>query len=117
MPLLPVPSSVPVLIAETVRDAESSASVSSFNTSSWIYYGRAKEGGRILSQDRRRVEVPTGCAVYPKEFLSWPPKSYVERLFNVVHWTEMNKGGHFAALEQPSSLIKDIRDFYKKVWL
>ena len=87
----------------------------SFNTSSWIYYGRAKEGGRILSQDGRRVEVPTGCAVYPKEFLAWPPKSYVERLFNLVHWTEMNRGGHFAALEQPSSLIKDIRDFYKKV--
>ena len=87
----------------------------SFNTSSWIYYGRAKEGGRILSQDGRRVEVPTGCAVYPKEFLTWPPKSYVERLFNIVHWTEMKKGGHFAALEQPSSLINDIQDFYKKV--
>ena len=87
----------------------------SFNTSSWIYYGRAKEGGRILSQDGRRVEVPTGCAVYPKEFLTWPPKSYVERLFNLVHWTEMDKGGHFAALEQPSSLIKDIQGFYKKV--
>ena len=87
----------------------------SFNTSSWIYYGRAKEGGRILSQDGRRVEVPTGCAVYPKEFLTWPPKSYVERLFNLVHWTEMNKGGHFAALEQPASLIKDVQDFYKKI--
>ena len=59
--------------------------------------------------------VPTGCAVYPKEFLTWPPKSYVERLFNLVHWTEMKKGGHFAALEQPSSLIKDIQNFYKKV--
>ncbi|MDC3081371.1 epoxide hydrolase [Paracoccaceae bacterium] len=87
----------------------------SFNTSSWIYYGRAKEGGRILSQDGRRVEVPTGCAVYPKEFLTWPPKSYVERLFNLVHWTEMKNGGHFAALEQPSSLIKDIQGFCKKV--
>ena len=87
----------------------------SFNTSSWIYYGRAKEGGRILSQDGRRVEVPTGCAVYPKEFLTWPPKSYVERLFNIVHWTEMNRGGHFAALEQPSSLINDIQDFCKKI--
>ena len=87
----------------------------SFNTSSWIYYGRAKEGGRILSQDGRRVEVPTGCAVYPKEFLTWPPKSYVERLFDIVHWTEMNRGGHFAALEQPSSLINDIQDFCKKI--
>ncbi len=87
----------------------------SFNTSSWIYYGRAKEGGRILSPDGRRVEVPTGCAVYPKEFLTWPPKSYVKRLFNIVHWTDMNRGGHFAALEHPSSLINDIQDFCKKI--
>ena len=86
-----------------------------FNTASWIYYGRVQEGGRILSKEGKRVEVPTGCAVYPKEFLTWPPKSYVERLFNLVHWTEMSKGGHFAALEQPASLIKDIQNFYKKV--
>jgi pimeloyl-ACP methyl ester carboxylesterase len=82
-----------------------------FNTASWIYYGRREEGGRILSPDGDRVEVPTACALFPAEMLAWPPRSYVERLYNVKHWTEMPRGGHFAALEEPDLLINDIRAF------
>ncbi len=82
-----------------------------FNTASWIYYGRREEGGRVLSADDRRVEVPTACALFPAEMLAWPPRSYVERLYNVQQWTEMSRGGHFAALEQPELLIDDIRKF------
>ena len=82
-----------------------------FNTASWIYYGRREEGGRVLSPEGRRVEVPTGCALFPAELLSWPPRSYVERVYNVTHWTEMPRGGHFAAMEQPELLIEDIRAF------
>ena len=82
-----------------------------FNTASWIYYGRREEGGRILSQEGRRVEVPTGCAVFPKELLAWPPRSYAERLYNITQWTEMPRGGHFAAMEEPQLLIEDIRYF------
>jgi len=82
-----------------------------FNTASWIYYGRREEGGRILSPEGKRVEVPTAAALFPKELLSWPPRSYVERVYNVVQWTEMPRGGHFAALEQPELLIDDIRSF------
>ena len=82
-----------------------------FNTASWIYYGRREEGGRILSEDGRRVEVPTACALFPAEMLAWPPRSYVERLYNVQQWTEMPRGGHFAALEQPELLVEDIRRF------
>ena len=82
-----------------------------FNTASWIYYGRRLEGGRVLSPDGRRVEVPTGCAVFPKELLSWPPRSYAERLYNVTQWTEMPRGGHFAAREEPGLLVEDIRKF------
>ena len=82
-----------------------------FNTASWIYYGRREEGGRILSPVGKRVEVPTGCALFPAELLSWPPRSYVERVYNVSHWAEMPRGGHFAAMEQPDLLIEDIRAF------
>ncbi len=82
-----------------------------FNTASWIYYGRREEGGRLLSPEGKRVEVPTGCARFPAELLSWPPRSYVERVYNVTHWTEMPCGGHFAAMEQPDLLIEDIRTF------
>ena len=63
-----------------------------FNTASWIYYGRREEGGRVLSPEGRRVEVPTGCALFPAELLSWPPRSYVERVYNVTRWTEMPRG-------------------------
>lgn len=82
-----------------------------FNTASWIYYGRREEGGRLLTPEGKRVEVPTGCALFPAELLSWPPRSYVERVYNVTHWTEMPRGGHFAAMEQPDLMIEDIRTF------
>ncbi len=87
----------------------------SFNTASWIYYGRREEGGRVLSPEGRRVEVPTGCALFPKELLSWPPRSYVERVYNVTHWTEMPRGGHFAAMEEPGLLVEDIRAFAREL--
>lgn len=82
-----------------------------FNTASWIYYGRREEGGRILSPEGRRVDVPTGCAVFPKEMLRWPPRSYADRIYNIQHWTEMPRGGHFAAMEEPELLLNDIRKF------
>ena len=82
-----------------------------FNSASWIYYGRREEGGRVLSADGNRMEVPTGVALFPKELLSWPPRSYVERVYNIKHWTEMPRGGHFAALEEPVLLVEDIRSY------
>ena len=83
----------------------------SFNTASWIYYGRREEGGRILSPEGRRVEVPTACALFPEELLAWPPRSYVERVYNVQRWSVFPSGGHFAALEEPELLVEDIRAF------
>ena len=86
-----------------------------FNTASWVYYGRREEGGRILSPSGKRVEIPTACAVFPKELLAWPPKSYVNRVYNVTQWTEFPRGGHFAAMEQPAMLIDDIRKFRRSL--
>ena len=87
----------------------------SFNTASWIYYGRREEGGRTLSDEGKRVEVPTACALFPRELLAWPPRSYVERVYNVQRWTEFPRGGHFAALEQPQALIEDLRSFAREL--
>jgi pimeloyl-ACP methyl ester carboxylesterase len=86
-----------------------------FNTASWIYYGRREEGGRVLSTQGRRVEVPTGCAVFPAELLAWPPRSYADRIYNVTQWTQMPHGGHFAAMEEPDLLIEDIRRFRRSL--
>ena len=86
-----------------------------FNTASWIYYGRREEGGRSLPKEHLPLKVPTAIAVFPKEYLEWAPRSYVERIYNVKRWTKMSKGGHFAALEQPELLIKDITEFSKEL--
>ena len=60
----------------------------------------------------RRVEVPTACAVFPKE-ISIPPRRWAEAQYNVTRWTEMPRGGHFAALEEPQLLADDIRAFFR----
>ncbi len=53
---------------------------------------------------------PTGVAVFPQDFRS--VRSFAERSNNVVHWTEMPEGGHFAASETPDLLVEDIRKFF-----
>lgn len=53
---------------------------------------------------------PTGVAVFPEDFRS--VRSFAERSNNIVHWTEMPRGGHFAASEEPDLLIADLREFF-----
>jgi pimeloyl-ACP methyl ester carboxylesterase len=86
-----------------------------FNTASWIYYGRREEGGRFFPKDFKKIEIPTAAAIFPAEMSEWPPKSYVDRLFNITQWTEMPSGGHFAALEEPELLINDLVKFSRTV--
>ena len=59
---------------------------------------------------------PMGFALFPKE-INVPPRAWVERNMGgaLIHWTEMPRGGHFAALEQPQLLVEDIRVFFRKV--
>ena len=86
-----------------------------FNTASWIYYGRREEGGRFFPKDFKRIKIPTAVAVFPAEMSEWPPRSYVERIFNITQWTKMQSGGHFAALEKPDLLVKDLVKFSRTV--
>jgi len=58
------------------------------------------------------VRVPVAVAHFPKE-LPIPPRSYVARGYNVARWTEFQRGGHFAALEETAALATDIREFTK----
>jgi pimeloyl-ACP methyl ester carboxylesterase len=58
------------------------------------------------------VQVPTACAVFPKE-INIPPRRWVEAQYNLTRWTEMPRGGHFAALEEPELLVEDIRAFFR----
>ncbi|MDA9042191.1 epoxide hydrolase [Candidatus Pelagibacter sp.] len=86
-----------------------------FNTASWIYYGRREEGGRFFPKDFKKIEIPTAAAIFPAEMSEWPPKSYVDRIFNVTQWTEMPSGGHFAALEEPELIVNDLVKFSRTV--
>ena len=86
-----------------------------FNTASWIYYGRREEGGRFFPKDFKKIEIPTAAAVFPAEMSEWPPRSYVDRMFNITQWTEMPSGGHFAALEEPELLVNDLVKFSRTV--
>ncbi|MDO7895907.1 epoxide hydrolase family protein [Pseudomonas citrulli] len=66
----------------------------------------------LLFNSGERVTPPVGVAVFPKE-LPMPPRSWVQRGYNVTHWSAMPRGGHFAALEQPQLLAQDIRAFFR----
>lgn len=80
-----------------------------FATSVWYYNGLFQEGGNALPKGER-VDVPTGFASFPGEKVySPPPRSWVERMYNLTHWTDMEKGGHFAAMEQPELFVADLR--------
>ena len=77
-----------------------------------IYYEHLHTGGRGTLGAGERVEVPTAMAVFPREILIGP-RQWVERAYNIVRWTEMPRGGHFAALEQPELLAADVRAFFR----
>ena len=65
------------------------------------------------SHDRRpTLEAPTGIAVFPYE-LSHVPRAVAEREANLVHWTRMDRGGHFAAAEEPTLIVDDLRAFFR----
>ena len=60
-----------------------------------------------------RIQPPLGVTIMPKEKDVMPPRCWVERVFNVAHWTQMPHGGHFGAQEAPEALAKDIREFFR----
>jgi pimeloyl-ACP methyl ester carboxylesterase len=72
-----------------------------------IYFEDAESGAGYREA---RNDTPTGVAVFPWDFRS--VRSFAERANNIVHWTEMPRGGHFAAVDAPDLLVEDIRQFF-----
>lgn len=60
-----------------------------------------------------RCKVPTGFALFPKD-ISAPPRAWAARFFDVQRWTEMSRGGHFAAMEEPQLLVEDLRAWFRQ---
>ena len=78
----------------------------------------ATSASRIYYESRRGtgggsdyIAVPTAAALFPKE-IALPPRKWAEARYNIVRWTEMPRGGHFAALEEPDLYIEDVRGFF-----
>ena len=80
-------------------------------SSFWPYYGRLHSGLPISPE--HPIAVPTGYAAFPKEIIV-PPRSIAEKTYaNIQRWTEMEAGGHFAAMEQPAALAAEIHNFFR----
>jgi pimeloyl-ACP methyl ester carboxylesterase len=78
----------------------------------WPYYARLHGPWPIAE----RIAVPSAYAQFPREILR-PPRQAAERQFvNLRRWTEMPKGGHFAAWEQPDAFAADVQTFFRDLY-
>lgn len=74
----------------------------------WESFARAGGGGG-------RVEVPTGASIFPKEIFLCSRRWAEKRFPNIVYWNELDKGGHFAAFEQPELFVNELRACFRHV--
>lgn len=81
------------------------------NSAMRLYY-ESIGPGRAPTEERPKVEVPTGHARFPAEIRP-TPRAWAEQMYNLVRWTVMPKGGHFAAHEQPKLFVDDVRAFFR----
>jgi microsomal epoxide hydrolase len=86
----------------------------SFATATWIYRAAQDEVLRVLPTGTR-IDVPTGYLSLPQEIRPMPPRALLEKTYRVVHFSEHDHGGHFAALEQPDVFAADVAAFVRQV--
>ncbi|MFJ6118569.1 epoxide hydrolase family protein [Streptomyces sp. NPDC092129] len=82
-------------------------------SSARIYYERAHASGRAAAP-AEPSSAPTAVALFPAE-LQVPLRHRAERTESIVRWTEFDRGGHFAAMEEPDLLIDDVRAFFRQL--
>jgi len=76
----------------------------------WESFGKAFGGNASDT-----VQLPTGCSIFPKEIVP-TPRSWAEtRYSNIKYWNKTNKGGHFAAFEQPQIFVEELRACFSQV--
>src|SRR6266702_5764820 len=78
------------------------------------YFDNDNKLYRITLGQQEIVDVPTCIAVFANNFVDegTPPREWAERLYNVRRWTPMPRGGHFAPVEEPELLARDIAAFF-----
>ena len=82
-------------------------------SSARLYYESPREGSGGFGGGGR-IEVPTGCAVYPRD-VGFTPRLWNEARYNLTRFTIMPRGGHFAALEEPELYLDEVRAFFRDV--
>jgi pimeloyl-ACP methyl ester carboxylesterase len=81
------------------------------NSASRLYCESKRAGNYAADPWAGRIDIPVGYCRYPGELLQ-TPRSWADRRYGkIVHWTEADRGGHFAAFENPSFFIDDLRAF------
>jgi microsomal epoxide hydrolase len=81
----------------------------SIGSSIFTYFAESRSPS-LTPEDR--VEVPVGLALFPRDSGGVPPRRFAERTLAISHWTEMPRGGHFAALEEPELFARDVLAFF-----
>jgi len=61
------------------------------------------------------IDMPVGCSIFPKEIFRCSERWAKKRFTNLIHWNELDKGGHFSALEQPQAFVKEVRDCFAQL--
>jgi len=61
------------------------------------------------------IDIPVGCSVFPKEIYRGSRRWLEKRFKNLVHYRELDKGGHFAALEQPEIFVSEVRECFRNL--
>ncbi|HUD51172.1 epoxide hydrolase [Parvibaculum sp.] len=84
------------------------------NSANTLYKAGPAEGSASL-RNEETVTVPTAYSEYPIDTLPLTPRSWAERGYNVKRWRIMEKGGHFAAMEEPDLFADDVRDAFREL--
>jgi pimeloyl-ACP methyl ester carboxylesterase len=85
-------------------------------SSARLYWESIRQVSEIITRSAGdTVDVPAGCSIFPKE-LQRPSRRWAERRFtDIRHWNELDRGGHFAALEQPGLFVGEVRAVFRHV--
>jgi epoxide hydrolase len=85
-------------------------------SSARLYWESIRQVNELISGPVHDVvEVPTGCSIFPKE-IQRPSRRWAEKRFpDIRHWNELDRGGHFAAFEQPELFVDELRCFFRQV--
>ena len=85
-------------------------------SSARLYWESMREVRELFTRANTDVvTVPTGCSIFPKEIQRPSRRWAAKRFTDIRHWNEPDRGGHFAAFEQPELFVDEVRSFFRLV--